>query len=148
MINRDFIGLPIGPFEVTAEAGQIRLFAKATGQTNPIFFDDKAARAAGYRAIVAPPTFVHSLQHIGQRDPFALFAQLGVKLEDTLHGTQSFTYSELVCAGDVIRFQGAVSDIYAKKNGALEFFVQDILASNQLGREVARIQSTTIVVSR
>jgi acyl dehydratase len=148
MISRDFIGLPIGPFEVAAEAGQIRLFSKATGQTDPVFFDTQAARAAGYRDIVAPPTFVHALQYIGQRDPFALFATLGVKLEDTLHGTQSFTYSNLVCAGDVIRFEGVVSDIYAKKNGALEFFVQDMVATNQLGREVARIQNTTIVVNR
>src|SRR5881397_3571904 len=34
-----------------------RQFARAVGYTDPIFFDEAAAKARGYRAIVAPPRF-------------------------------------------------------------------------------------------
>lgn len=35
-----------------------RYFARAIGDDNPIYTDGDAARAAGYRDVVAPPTFV------------------------------------------------------------------------------------------
>ena len=44
------------------EKGAIRRFAEALGETNPIYFEEAAARAAGYRSIVAPPTFPTSLR--------------------------------------------------------------------------------------
>ena len=40
-------------YEVTST--DIRLFARAVGYTNPIYFDDDAAKAAGHRALPAPP---------------------------------------------------------------------------------------------
>ena len=42
---------PFGPAE-------FRYFALAIGDTNPIYTDDAAARAAGYDGVTAPPTFV------------------------------------------------------------------------------------------
>ena len=36
----------------------IRYFALAVGDDNPVYFDDDAARAAGFDGVVAPPTFV------------------------------------------------------------------------------------------
>ena len=35
-----------------------RYFARATGDDNPLYFDRTAAQAAGYRDVIAPPTFV------------------------------------------------------------------------------------------
>jgi hydroxyacyl-ACP dehydratase HTD2-like protein with hotdog domain len=42
---------------VTVTAGDIRRFAYATGETDPIHFDRDAAVAAGFRDVVAPPMF-------------------------------------------------------------------------------------------
>lgn len=42
---------------VTVTARDIRKFAHATGETDPIYFSSEAARAAGYPDIVAPPMF-------------------------------------------------------------------------------------------
>src|SRR3546814_8481365 len=47
--------------KIRVEPGQLRLFAKAIGETNQIYFDQAAAESAGLRAPLAPPTFAYSL---------------------------------------------------------------------------------------
>jgi 3-methylfumaryl-CoA hydratase len=42
---------------VTVTAGDIRRFAYATGETDPVHLDREAAIAAGFRDLVAPPMF-------------------------------------------------------------------------------------------
>jgi acyl dehydratase len=148
MLDRSAIGARVQGVTVTAESGQMRLFADSTGQTDPIFFSEAAAKAAGYRSIVGPPTFAHALFAIGSIRPFDLFEKLGIKLEDTLHGEQSFEYHALICAGDCIRFEGSVTDVYTKKDGALTFLVQELRARNQFDEDVALMRTTTIVVAR
>ena len=48
MIDRQFIGHTMPAFEVLVEKGRLRFFAKATGQTDPVYTDEAAARAAGH----------------------------------------------------------------------------------------------------
>ncbi len=147
-VNPALIGLQFPPVAVVAEAGQMRLFAKATGQTDPVFFDERAAQGAGYRAIVAPPTFVYTLLSIGRDDPYDHFDRMGITLADTLHGSQSFTYGVPLCAGDTVRFEWSVADIYEKKDGELTFVVFRINATNHRDEMIATIENVTIVVKR
>ena len=39
MIDRRFIGHTLPAFDVRVEAGRLRFFAKATGQTDPLYVD-------------------------------------------------------------------------------------------------------------
>ena len=48
MIDRRYIGHALPPFQVDVEKGRLRFFAKATGQTDPVYLDDAAARDAGH----------------------------------------------------------------------------------------------------
>ncbi len=57
MIDRKHIGYAPPPTLWTVEKGRIAFFAKVIGLTDPIHTDEAAAKAAGYRGIVAPPTF-------------------------------------------------------------------------------------------
>ncbi len=61
MIDRKHIGLELQPLTVEIEKGRLRMFAQATGQDDPIYSDEAAARAAGYRSLPVPPTFLFSL---------------------------------------------------------------------------------------
>ena len=54
MINRQYIGHVMPSFEVLVEKGRLRFFAKATGQTDPVYSDEAAARAAGHPAWGTP----------------------------------------------------------------------------------------------
>lgn len=120
MIDRAIIGREWPPFEVEIEKGRLTLLAKAIGETRPIYTDEAAARAAGYRSIVAPPTFAFCLQAdspVGS----GYLTDVGIPITDVLHGEQSYTFHDVMCAGDRVRVTRRVVDVYDKKGGALEF---------------------------
>ena len=144
MIDKKYIGKLSEPNTVEVERGRLRFFAKAIGETNPIYTDENAAKAAGYRALPAPPTFAFSLD-LEQVNPFADIEGMGVSLDKLLHGEQNFTYHAPICAGDTITLQSKVVDIYDKKGGALEFLVQDYTLKNQDDQLVAEVRRTLVV---
>ena len=55
MIDRKYIGHAMPGFDVLVEKGRLRFFAKATGQTDPVYSDEAAARAAGHPGSPVPP---------------------------------------------------------------------------------------------
>src|SRR3546814_6738595 len=61
MVDQSFKGFTSEPRHIDVEKGQLKFFAHATGETNPIYFDEAAACAAGHPALPAPPTFAFSL---------------------------------------------------------------------------------------
>ena len=77
MIDRRYIGHEFAPHSARVEAGRLRLFAKATGETDPVFSDESSARAAGHPGLPAPPTFTFCLD-MDVPDPFAYLAQIVV----------------------------------------------------------------------
>ena len=54
-------------FSIEVENYPLRFFATTIGDLDPIRHDEAAARAAGYRSLVAPPTYVSCL--INMADP-------------------------------------------------------------------------------
>lgn len=147
MIDPKFIGTGSEPASVEVEKSQIRFFAKTIGEANPIHHDEAAARAAGYRSLVAPPTFAFCLQSMAQSDSGgpSILKRLGVDLSRILHGEQQFTYHAPICAGDTVTFRDRIADIYAKKGGALEFIVNDIEATNDRGEKVVTMRTVIVV---
>ena len=144
MIDRSHIGREFGAHTADIEKGRLRFFAKATGETNPIYFDEDAAKAAGLPALPAPPTFLFSMD-MEVPDPFGILAVMGIDLGKILHGNQEFTYLKDVYAGDSISFKSKVMDIFDKKGGALEFIVKKTSATNQKGEVVAEMTRTIVV---
>lgn len=147
-IDRKHLGVMSEPRVIDVEKGQLRFFAKATGETNPIYFDEDAARAAGHPSIPAPPTFLFSL-HLGapakRGDMFDAENGIGVDMRRILHGEQQFTYHRPIYAGDRITLTTTTADIYDKKGGALEFVVQDTRAANAAGELCAEMRVVTVV---
>lgn len=143
MIDPAHKGLAIAPHTVLVEAGRLKFFAKAVGETNPVYTDPAAAKAAGYRDLPVPPTFLFSLD-LEQPDPFGWFNTLGLDLARVLHGTQKFVYHRPACAGDTLTFASKITDIYAKKGGALEFIVKETKVTDASGAPVADLVSTII----
>ena len=124
-IDRKHIGFQLPPHTVTLTAWQLKWFAKATGETNPIYFDEAAARDAGLPGVLAPPTFFFCMD-MDKDHPFDYLEIMGCDLGTMLHAEQSFNYRLPVHSGDTLRFSGRISDIYEKKNGALQFVVKDV----------------------
>ena len=55
---RAAIGKESDPVTYEVDNTGCRQFARAVGYTDPIFYDEEAAKARGYRAIVAPAGFI------------------------------------------------------------------------------------------
>jgi acyl dehydratase len=144
MIDKKFIGYEVPPTLWDVEKGRIRFFAEVIGATDAIHLDTTAAKAAGYRNVVAPPTFVFGAES-DSGVLMKLLDTLKIDLRKVLHGEQRFDYHAPVCAGDTLRFQTRVADIYDKKGGALEFVVNDTKVTNQLDEHVADLHSVIVV---
>lgn len=147
-IDRKHLGEVSEPRIIDVEKGQLRFFAKATGETNPIYFDEEAAKAAGHPALPAPPTFLFSLA-LGApaKRGNILDAEcgMGVDMRKILHGEQSFEYKQQIYAGDQVTLVTKTSEIYDKKGGALEFVAQDTTATNGAGDLLGTMRVVTVV---
>ena len=147
MIDRSFIGVESEPRVTEVEKGQLKFFAKATGETNPIYWDEEAARAAGYPTLPAPPTFAFSL-HLGAPAKVGSIFDMGLDLRRIVHGEQAFTHHSMIYAGDTMTLTTSTVDIYEKKNGALDFIVQDTRAVNQKGRLCVTMRTVIVIRNR
>lgn len=144
MLDKRHIGHELPPFSVQVEKGRLRFFAKATGQADPVYIDEDAARAAGHLALPVPPTFLFCLE-MESPNPSAIRELLGIDIGRVLHGEQGFTYHGMAHAGDTLTFRQRIEDIYDKKNGALEFVVRKTSVTNQHGEPVADLRCVTVV---
>ncbi len=143
MIDRKWIGHELPAAVLPIERTRLQFFAKAIGETDPVYVDRAAAQAAGYPDLPAPPTFLFAAElDAGVTDK--LLDDLGIPLANLLHGEQSFVYHCPVCVGDTVTVRSKITDIYDKKNGALEFVVKTSRVTNQDDVLVAEL-STTIV---
>jgi len=145
MIDKKWIGHELPASVLPIERSRLQFFAKAIGETDPVYTDVDAAQAAGYADLPAPPTFLFAAE-LDSGASEQLIAAMQIPLAKLLHGEQSFSYHRPACVGDTITVRSKVSDIYDKKNGALEFVVKDSRATNQDGDLVAELR--TVIVCR
>ena len=142
MIDKKHIGMKLPVYKATAEAGQLRFFAKSIGETNPIYIDESAARDAGHPGLPLPPTFLFSLEF--QIPSNAWRDELGIVTSRILHGEETFKYHRMAYAGDTLQFETRIADIYDKKNGALSFVVRESCVTNQRGEHIADLRSVLV----
>ena len=105
--------------------------------------DPEAAKAAGFRDVVAPPMFV-VVYSAGAMGPAILDPELGINLMLMVHGGQEFVWGEPVCAGDTITTRAHVKDMREDDSGR-KFYVFESVSTNQDGQETARATWTNIV---
>ena len=111
VLNPEFIGRAYpasAPYLVGRE--KIREFARAIGESNPVFHDRDAALALGYADIIAPPTFATVVamesSHAVMFDP-----ALGLDFSRVVHAEQSYSYSRPICAGDELVVSSVIQNI-------------------------------------
>lgn len=144
MIDKKWIGHVLPTSEMALDRSRLRFFAKAIGETAPEYTDVQAAQVAGYADLPAPPTFLFAAElDSGATDQ--LLNLLAVPIAKLLHGEQGFTFHQSACAGDTITVRSEISDIYDKKNGALEFVVKTSRATNQKNETVAEMRTVLVV---
>jgi acyl dehydratase len=121
---------------------KIKEYANALGIDNPVHHDVEAARAAGFRDVVAPPMFavVYSSPAVA---PAILDPEVELNFAAMVHGGQEFVWDEPACSGDEITTAAKCLSIEEKDGKG--FYVFETNSVNQDGAQVARGTWTLIV---
>jgi acyl dehydratase len=136
------IGKRYEPSTYAVGREKIREYASAVGETNPLHFDVKAARAAGYADVVAPPMFavVYGGRSVG---PAIFDPAVGINFAMMVHAGQEFVWGPVVVAGDEITTTASVKDI--SERGGMTFYVFETISQNQRDEMVCTGTWTQIV---
>ena len=144
-LNREAIGRTYrseGTFEVSRE--HIRRFADAIGDPNPLYRDREAARAAGHDDVIAPPTFLTTIQmSLGGPSPIS-DPDVGVDYSRVVHGEQRFVHHRPVRPGDTLTAETTITDIRTAGANELLTMSQEIRTTG--GERVCTAYN--VVVSR
>jgi hypothetical protein len=95
------IGVESEPWTVEVDKTAVRMFARAVGYTDLLFYDEEFARSRGYRSLVAPPHYlgtpVYNPAAPPRRGP-----QLQVPYRRNLNGGTDIEMFDVIQAGDVL----------------------------------------------
>jgi acyl dehydratase len=162
--TRALVGQHLGePTAATIHAQEAERFAYAAGDTNPIYLDDAAARAAGYRARVVPPGFL--VWALEPPRPLAALREDGLwrdtgsplrgdtgsplrlHVSRVLYGGEEWEYRAPVYAGDSISAETRLASLEEKTGGSGPFVLMttETTYSNQAGEIVAIARGRRIV---
>ena len=114
MLDRSLINKKYPTVKFDIEKQRLKFFSKATGQTDPVYFDEIIAREKGFPSILAPPTFLTTVGY-EQNNPYQYINDLSVDMKNVLHAGQIYKYHSLVFAGDIITMNSKIRDMYDKK---------------------------------
>ena len=138
--DRSVVGVEteVGTHEVTAEG--IIAFARATGETNPLYLDEEAARSGPYGVIIAPPAYYTSIKLQPGLDPKINFGTI------SFIASQHCEFYEPMKAGDTISATTQVSSVYAKtgRTGTMVFTVRRIVFKNHDDRVVMMVEQSNV----
>jgi acyl dehydratase len=141
-IKTDAVGkeFPTTTYEVGKE--KIGEYARVLGIESPVHFDREAARAAGYRDVVAPPMFcvVYASPAVG---PAMFDPEVGMNFAAMVHGGQEFVWDEPACSGDEISTTAKVLEIFEKDGKG--FYIFETNSVNQNRDQVVKGTWTSIV---
>ena len=148
------------------EAGHIMMFARAIGDTNPVYQDAAAAKQSEAGGIIAPPTFA---QAVAQFDPDYPCAEArashgsaparppsGVEGKPSsggggLHAEQHFEYHRPLRPGDVLTVEtrpGKTWERESKRAGKLTFRERVTEYRDQKGELVVTARSVGVTTER
>lgn len=137
-------------YDVTTR--DIKRFAQAIGEANPVHFDEEYAKSTKYGAIVAPPLFcqMFTYEDVPQdrlpSDGSPVEIDVPVPAKRTFGGGSSYESFQWVKAGDKIIAKSTLKDVFVKKgrSGRLYFIVVCTEFSNQKNELVAKETATYI----
>jgi peroxisomal enoyl-CoA hydratase 2 len=141
VLDLSLVGHETESERVVIAAGDIRAFADAIADTNPIFRDESAAKQAGFAHIPAPPTFITRL-----RVPFAE-AGLDPLHSQILHGEQEYAYTRPLLSGDIVVGRHRIGSIKQSGRGDLAIMTLEQFVDDLDGKRIATGKATLLVRS-
>jgi hypothetical protein len=130
------------------------MYARSVGHIDPIFYDEEAAKARGYRSLVCPPgylgTTIFNPARMGAGPAGAGMpgaAGPGGRRMRVLNGGTEYEYTGIpICAGDVLTSVGKTVSIdqVTSSLGPMIITRRESTYTNQNGEVVARSYGTSL----
>jgi acyl dehydratase len=155
--TRALIGQALSePLTGTITAKDAQRFALAADDLNPLYFDEEAAHAAGYRTTLVPPIFLAwalaPARPVGETREDGLYRGGGrrvtLNVKRVMFGGEDWEYVEPVFAGDTITSETRLKSLEEKQGGSGAFVLQmtettytnqhDRIVATATGRSIAR----------
>lgn len=138
------VGVRTAPIVFEVDKGAIVRYARFTGETNPIYFDEDAARKTKFGGVIAPPTFLSwFLKGIVPDKVF----ELDLGLATSLHSEDLVQVGVHVRAGDVITAVAELSEvgISPRRDGVMLRQQADVTLTNQRNEFVGTIRIVSVM---
>ena len=126
-------------YQVTKE--EIVEFARAIGETNPLYTDEDYATRSAYKGLVAPPTFCVVFRSQARLPDLKLnYGKRG------FDGGKECQFMIPIRPGDTITGVDRIAEVYEKtgRSGSMIFIVRESELTNQHGATVAVVRQSLI----
>jgi hypothetical protein len=141
-----------GPARVSeVDKTAVRMFARSVGHTDPVYYDDAAAKAAGYRNLPCPPGYLGTpVFRPGSQEGGPPMGGGGPQpsrpLTRVLNGGTEIEYFDDICAGDVLTAKSHLSQLEERMGSIGEMLISTnkTVYTNQNGKVVAIATGTGI----
>lgn len=143
---RDLIGRDWPPVVLEVDRSGIRMWARAVGYVDPVFYDEDEARARGYDRLPAPPGFLGTPRYSpSAAEPGPPIRGLNPALARSLNGGTEVEQLAPILAGDVLESTTRIVGIDEREGSIGPFILITREASVRRGNEVvARVRATVI----
>ncbi len=141
------IGVESEPVTFEVDKTACRMFARAVGYTDPIYFDEQYAKSKGYRSIPAPVGFLgHPIYDPNRPQRLGGYFRTDTPFKRILNGGTDIEYFDTVCAGDVLTATSKLADLSEREGrlGPMLVTVTESTYRNHDGKVVARARGTGI----
>ncbi|TAK34635.1 MAG: hypothetical protein EPO21_09015 [Chloroflexota bacterium] len=132
------VGVPSPPVQFTLTAEVVEKYVQAAEDFNPVYLDERAARAEGWDARIAPPTaatiwVIHAAQ-----------ATLGLRATTPgrIHAKQSYEFHRPARIGDTLTTVITTVDKYIRRER--RYSINESVTTNQDGELVVIGRMTVI----
>ena len=153
---RSWIGREAPPWTVQVTELDVRRFAVATDDLNPLYLDKEYARQSRYGSLIAPPLFY--MAPLTDPVPETELRKDGlpregrfpippVPLQRLVDGGTEVEFFVPIRPGDMLTVRSKIVDIYEKegRSGPLVFVVRETTYTNQKGEKVVVEKGTAIL---
>jgi len=144
---RAAVGQESEPITIEVDKTAVRMFARAVGYTDLIYYDEEYAKSKGYRSLPAPMGFLgHPIfrPDIPSRPAYVMSFKTPYKR--VLNGGTDIEYYEPICAGDALTSTSKIADLSERSAniGPMLLITGETTYKNQEGKVVAIFRGTLI----
>jgi len=140
------IGEEWPPVIYEVDRTSIRMWARAVGLEDPVFYDEQVARSRGYERLPAPPGFLGVPRWApGEPEPGPPIRGLHPELTRSLNGGTEFEYRAPVLAGDELVATTRIADVRQRTGSLGDMLIFSRETAYRRGPDVVAIMRATVI---